>query len=65
MTFDSWMDQAATVDVLATINWLGDNGFVETRRVGGPEASFGNIAFTFESAAVEIGIARDRGQWEL
>lgn len=65
MTSDDWFDQTATVDVLATIQWLRDNGFAETRRTGGSGTSFGNVALTYASADMEIVIARDRGEWEL
>jgi hypothetical protein len=65
VTSDDWFDQTATVDVLATIRWLRDNGFAETRRTGGSGTSFGNVALTYASAHIEIMIARDRGEWEL
>ena len=50
-------------DVLDSLDWLAQEGFVLVDERGGPGASFGDLLVEFGRSPLQVRITRDRGQW--
>jgi hypothetical protein len=57
--------EKAPQDVLATLDWLTEQGFVPVSERGGRDESFGNLLLGFEQPPLRLRVTRDRGQWSL
>jgi hypothetical protein len=57
--------ERAPQDVLASLDWLMQQGFVLVSELGGRDESFGNLRLGFEQPPRRLRITRDRGQWSL
>jgi hypothetical protein len=56
---------AAPPDVLASLDWLAQEGFVLADEQGGRDAPFGNLILVFERSSLAIRVDRDRSQWSF
>jgi hypothetical protein len=57
--------QRAPQDVLASLDWLAQQGFVPIAEQGGPDAPFGDMILVFKRSSLAVRIIRDRGQWAV
>jgi hypothetical protein len=55
----------APPDVLASLDWLAQEGFVLADEQGGPDAPFGNLIVVFKRSSLAVRIGRDRSQWSI
>jgi hypothetical protein len=59
-----YVEEMATADVRATIDWLDRAGFRLAASQGGRGEAFGNALLVF-SLDLAVRIVRDRGQWDI